>query len=275
MFNEPFKTNYHSHSKRCGHAEGEDEEFVLSAIKNGYEIYGFSDHVMLPKREQKGMRGSYEKDAEDYFASIRSLARKYQNEIEIFLAFEAEWYYGHYSRYYDDLLRSGTVDYLIIGQHCFIDEETDKIVFYGQLKDQKEATIKYKNDLIAGIESGNFVYVAHPDLFMQWYPSWDLFTKGIALEIIKAAKKQGTLLELNMGPARWGERKGLGDDFKVAYPNEEFWHLVSEEKADCIVGIDNHRPYELSNTPYDWMRSFIERHDLKPIERLSLPFKKK
>ncbi len=273
MLNEPFKVNYHSHTKRCGHAEGEDEEFVLSAIKNGYKIYGFSDHVMLPGREQNGMRGSYEKDASDYFRSVRFLQEKYKNKIDIKLAFEAEWYYDAYAQYYDDLLRKGTVDYLIIGQHCYLDEDKNKIVFYGQLKDKKEATIKYMHDLIAGIKSGNFIYVAHPDLFMQWYGIWDDFAKDVALEIIKVAKEENMILELNMGPSRWGKRKGE-EDFEVFYPNEQFWYLVKEEGVSCIIGVDNHRPWELETSPYDWMRRFVKRHDLKPIENLNLPFKK-
>ena len=38
------KTNYHMHTRRCMHASGRDEEYVLSAIQNGYEEIGFSDH---------------------------------------------------------------------------------------------------------------------------------------------------------------------------------------------------------------------------------------
>ena len=30
------RTNYHTHTTRCLHATGSDEEFVLSAIKGGY-----------------------------------------------------------------------------------------------------------------------------------------------------------------------------------------------------------------------------------------------
>ena len=39
------KTNYHTHTKRCMHACGKDEEYVLAAIANGYEELGFSDHT--------------------------------------------------------------------------------------------------------------------------------------------------------------------------------------------------------------------------------------
>ena len=39
------KTNYHTHTTRCMHATGDDEDYVLSAIKGGYRILGFSDHT--------------------------------------------------------------------------------------------------------------------------------------------------------------------------------------------------------------------------------------
>lgn len=39
------RTNYHTHTTRCLHATGSDEEFVLSAIKGGYQELGFSDHT--------------------------------------------------------------------------------------------------------------------------------------------------------------------------------------------------------------------------------------
>ncbi len=40
------KTNYHTHTTRCMHAIGNDEDYVLSAIKGGYQILGFQ--TILP-----------------------------------------------------------------------------------------------------------------------------------------------------------------------------------------------------------------------------------
>ena len=37
--------NYHTHTKRCRHGHGEDEEFVQSALERGLQILGFSDHT--------------------------------------------------------------------------------------------------------------------------------------------------------------------------------------------------------------------------------------
>ncbi len=40
------KSNYHIHTKLCKHAYGEDEEYVISAIKGGYSRLGFADHTL-------------------------------------------------------------------------------------------------------------------------------------------------------------------------------------------------------------------------------------
>ena len=37
--------NYHSHTTRCNHAKGTEEEFVRCALERGLKIFGFSDHT--------------------------------------------------------------------------------------------------------------------------------------------------------------------------------------------------------------------------------------
>ena len=36
--------NYHTHTYRCHHASGSEEEYIKAAIKSGYTVLGFSDH---------------------------------------------------------------------------------------------------------------------------------------------------------------------------------------------------------------------------------------
>ena len=38
------KINFHTHTKRCKHAKGEDKDYIDAAIKNNLDILGFSDH---------------------------------------------------------------------------------------------------------------------------------------------------------------------------------------------------------------------------------------
>ncbi len=82
------------HTTRCHHATGSDEEFVLSAIKGGYQELGFSDHTpwkyhtdyisdirMLPE------------ELPGYVESIRSLQEKYKkNQISIKIGLECEYF---------------------------------------------------------------------------------------------------------------------------------------------------------------------------------------
>ena len=49
--------NYHTHTFRCGHAYGTDEEFVLEAINQGFRFIGFADHgIYLSIKEEDGGR---------------------------------------------------------------------------------------------------------------------------------------------------------------------------------------------------------------------------
>ena len=102
---------FHSHTSRCGHATGTDEEYVLEAIKAGIKNMGFSDHVFIPNRPQRGIRGNYE-ELDDYISSVRALASKYKDKINIFVGFEAEDYNEISNDYYRDLLKN-KIDYLI------------------------------------------------------------------------------------------------------------------------------------------------------------------
>ncbi|EFE47764.1 HisJ family histidinol phosphate phosphatase [Erysipelotrichaceae bacterium 5_2_54FAA] len=105
--------NYHSHTKRCEHAIGEDEEYVKAAIANGFQVMGFSDHAPYAGVHTPGER--MDKEAlEGYIASVKALQKKYEKEIEIRIGLEFE--------YFEDQLLElleyrDRFDYMIIGQH--------------------------------------------------------------------------------------------------------------------------------------------------------------
>jgi histidinol-phosphatase (PHP family) len=250
---------FHSHTKRCGHAYGEDEEYVKSAIKGGFTKMGFSDHVMLPNFVQKGMRGDYSL-VPGYVTSVRALEKKYAKDITIRLGFECEWYWKQYENYYKNLLSSRTVDYLILGQHNIALNGTG--VFYGDIADSNKALNMYGNDLIDGMESGLFLYVCHPDLFMIWYEEWNDKAIAMSKRIIAKAKELQMPLEVNMGPSRWRNNGEENGELRVPYPNPEFWKLASEAGVDVVIGVDAHSPSDYLDSDFAWVLSFIKRHNL-------------
>ena len=68
------KNNYHTHTTRCYHASGEDEEYVKAAIKAGIKELGFSDHT--PWHYDSSFKATMrmpESQLDDYLESIRYL----------------------------------------------------------------------------------------------------------------------------------------------------------------------------------------------------------
>lgn len=87
------KTNYHTHTTRCMHATGDDEDYVLSAIKGGYRILGFSDHTPWKYRTDyvADMRMLPE-ELPGYVESLKTLREKYHDRIDIRIGLECEYF---------------------------------------------------------------------------------------------------------------------------------------------------------------------------------------
>ena len=146
------KYNFHSHTYRCGHAFGEDEEYLVNAIKEGFKYYGISDHVMFPFLDQPGIRGNYENDFESYLESVKSLKNKYKNDIDLHLGMEVEYSPFLYD-YYRDLLKN-ELEYLIMGQHFHMGQD----MYFQSYDCFENAAEKYVEDILKGMESGLILY---------------------------------------------------------------------------------------------------------------------
>ena len=115
-------TNYHTHTKRCHHAVGEDEDYVRSAVKTGYDVLGFSDHA--PYYYENGYLSYYKMhpdEAEEYAKSIFALREKYRDKIQIHMGFEAEYYPEIFPEALKLWKRVGA-EYVILGQHFIANE---------------------------------------------------------------------------------------------------------------------------------------------------------
>ena len=107
--------NLHTHTYRCNHASGKDEEYVIKAIQNGYSTIGFSDHApyIFPSGHISSFR-MLPNEAEGYAKSINSLKEKYKGKIDIKLGFELEYYPALFEKEIE-FLKTFNYDYLILG----------------------------------------------------------------------------------------------------------------------------------------------------------------
>lgn len=75
------KTNYHTHTKRCKHAIGEDREYIECAIKNGFKVLGFSDHCPFIYNGYTSFMRMNPEDVEGYFYSLTNLKAEYKGSL--------------------------------------------------------------------------------------------------------------------------------------------------------------------------------------------------
>jgi histidinol-phosphatase (PHP family) len=253
------KFNLHNHTTRCHHAQGSDEEFVLAAIRNGYDMIGFSDHAphIFPKDYHSGFRMELEK-AQDYVDSVRSLQKKYQDKIQIKLGFELEYY----PKLFDEeieYLKGFDYDYLLLAQH-FTDNEYEAKAKYSGSKTFSIVTLdKYINQLIEGAETGLFTYVCHPDLIN--------FTGKRSVYLSKMRDMIIRLKELNI-PL---EFNFLGYSDNRQYPADDFWQIVNEVGNSVVIGLDAHSPDVYDNIEkLDEMKAKIKTLGLECIDTIEL-----
>ena len=156
------RTNYHTHTKRCHHASGEDREYVEAAIEAGYQILGFADHCpwVYPDGFVPTIR-MLASEVDGYFASLESLRKEYKNDIQLLIGFEAE-YIRSLMEAQDAFLKDYPVDYMILGQH-YVGEESFH-TYAGNETNRRDMLCGYVDLCIEGMKSGRYRYLAHPDL---------------------------------------------------------------------------------------------------------------
>lgn len=288
------KSNYHTHTYRCGHAVGNEEDMVLAAIDHDIKVLGFSCHIPLPHYRRFLLKSLHHaiKDKKTFLSFVRSfltgglsmrmpyskaavhqqevkeVKEKYADKITVYQGYEAE-YFKEYLSYYKELLESQSVDYLILGHH--FNRYALHNHYYGKVNITNKEIIQYKNDVIEALESNLFSYLAHPDLFMIGKKHWDDFTEKIAREICGKAKELDIPLEINAGGIRRGLKR-VDDDLVYPYTNYHFFKVAGEIGNKIILGIDAHSPEDFNEKDYQTMLAFAKKLNLNVID--SFEFKK-
>ncbi|MBE6729652.1 MAG: histidinol-phosphatase HisJ family protein [Ruminococcaceae bacterium] len=256
--------NYHTHTYRCHHATGKDEEYVKRAIEGGIKYMGFSDHI--PFICADGFESGYRvtvNEAQEYVESISALREKYKDKIDIKIGFETEYYPEDFEKMVDFVKKIGA-EYLILGQHYLGNEH------YGGnhsiIPTDKEEDIKrYVSLVISAMESGYITYIAHPDMF-NFTGDIELYRKEMR-KICIASREHNVPLEINF----------LGIYDGRNYPNENFWKLAGEEQCPVTFGFDAHNPeraydekslQKAEEIVKKYNLNFIGKPEIKPIQEI-------
>ncbi len=245
------KTNYHTHTFRCKHASGNDEQYIKSAITGGFSVLGFSDHTPWP------FTGGYsspirmkETELNGYVESLRFLRARYRDQIDIKTGLECE-YFPDYILWLKELRERFELDYLIFGNHFPYNEKG--CLYFANAVTPSDLRL-YLDSSVKGMESGLFECMAHPDLFMCSYYYFDKHCESVARELCRAAHHLNILLECN---------------YLLSSFCREFWEIAAEENCRVIVGTDAHNPEILERADkYNQAVNNLKKTGIIPVDVL-------
>ena len=246
------KNNYHTHTTRCYHASGKDEEYVKAAIKAGIKELGFSDHT--PWHYDSSFKATMrmpENQLDGYIESILSLKEKYKDQISILVGLECE-YFEKYIPWLKQMLEDKKIDYIILGNHYY---KTDELHDYFGTPVDEFHLKAYVDQCIQAIDSGLYSYIAHPDLVY-----YDQDSKLYQEEMSRAyAIEKDMPLDFNL----------LGFMTHRHYPNKAFWKIANHYKNKAIIGFDAHSPDALlKDDIYQQAFNYLSSLDVELIDTI-------
>lgn len=251
-------SNFHTHTTLCRHAEGSPREYVENAIKAGLKVLGFADHVpYIFKGDYYSNYRMFLGDTEEYVKTVLDLKREYAKEINIYLGFEMENYPCHFEETLK-FIKGFSPDYLILAQHC-TKNEYDGVYSVGT-NQTRESVKDYVDQVVAGLKTGLFSYLAHPDLIFV-IDDEDYYLNQMK-RICVTAKELNVPLEFNF----------LGFATKRHYPSKRFFNLAKECGNTLIYGVDAHSPKALAicQQTADKADDFLAEFNLKRTENIKL-----
>ncbi len=252
--------NYHTHTPRCGHADGREEEYVRCALDAGVQILGFSDHTPYPF--PRGHRSTFRMSTaalSDYTDAVNALRQPYAGKLQLHLGVEAE-YYPQFFPELVTMLQDHGVEYMLLGQH-FLYNEVEGCGSIGPTADPA-LLAQYCRQTMDAMQTGLFTYFAHPDL-MDFVGDDQVYRTHIR-RLCREAKACGVPLEINLLGIRQGRH----------YPNIRFWEVAAEENCPVILGCDAHDPRHLlhkasEQAAEDMIRTLgLQKLDVIPLRPL-------
>lgn len=244
--------NYHTHSHFCDGKEA-PEAYVKKAISLGFKALGFSGHapVLFDNKYSIAPDGF-----NDYCDEINRLKEKYKNQIDLFLALEAD-YIPKRTHDFSYFRKQCNLDY-IIGSIHMISHPSNGLVWYidggkQEVWDKGLETV-FGNDIKAGVKSfyhqtNVMIENQKPDILGHFdkikmhnknrlFLQTDAWYQNLINESLQLVKEKNVVLEINTR----GLYKGRSDEL---FPSLTIIQKAQEMGIPLMLNTDAHHPDEL------------------------------
>ena len=247
--------DYHIHTRLCGHAYGEPEDYVRVAIAKGLREIGFADHMPLLR-----MRDERLTMAPDDLPVYVDLVRDVQDsvdEIKIRLGIEMDYIPGQMAEIWEAASRY-EFDYVYGAVH-YIDgwgfSDSRHLSTY-EGRDPDGTYARYFELFCEAVREGGFDIMAHPDLVKKHGIETSLAIDDLYREAADELALAHVAIEINTS----GLRKRAVD----LYPSLPFLRACAERRVPVTLGSDAHAPDHVG-MDFDLARGLLERAGISEI----------
>ncbi|KIJ05938.1 histidinol-phosphatase [Paxillus involutus ATCC 200175] len=282
--------NHHSHSGQfCKHASGTLEDVVLEAIKQGFEVYGLTEHVpryrvedLYP--EEAGLSpDALIQQFTNFLNEAHRLKSAYASQITLLVGLETEFITETDLEKLSALLseHSSRVEYIVGSIHHVnaIPIDFDHASFERALHSFTDAVAEINTQ--GGCHMDKFLaayfdaqyrllerfrpeIIGHLDLcrlynpelrFSEFPNAWEILKRNI-----KFAINYGALFEVNAAALRKG--------WLTPYPGEDVIAVILELGGRLALSDDSHGPYRVGEH-YPETRNYLQQLGVKELWYLS------
>jgi histidinol-phosphatase (PHP family) len=250
--------NLHTHSYYCGHGFGEVEEYAQAALEQNLQVLGMSEHCPVP--DDRWSRTRMPNDLfPNYNQDCLAVQEKYAGKLVVLRSFECDYFKQYHSYFKDYILGELGCDYLLFGVHDLsLDKNEEYSMFWNKLT--KKDLFTYTDQYLMAMQSGLFLFGAHPDVFAYKYLHWDSEALACSKAILECAVSCNVALEINANGMRKNKIE-TGKGSRFAYPLSEFWQLAATYPVNIICNSDAHKP-EYVNDKYEACKEFADSHEI-------------
>ncbi|THU98477.1 histidinol phosphate phosphatase H [Dendrothele bispora CBS 962.96] len=274
--------SHHSHSGQfCRHAVGTLEDVVLEAIRQGFEVYGLTEHVPRYRKEdlypeEDGMEPEMlTNQFTSFLEEANRLRLAYESQISLLVGLETDFITDIDLDKLEELLGRHycRIDYVVGSVHHVAGTPIDfdlntyqKVLDHPDVKGvtvdetmqnflchyfdaQYEILKRFKPEIVGHID---LCRLYTPTISIRDYSkAWTLLTRNVDFAI-----EYGALFEANAAAFRKG--------WTTAYPSEDVMKFILERGGRLALSDDSHGPHAVGLN-YHRMEEYLRKMGLNQI----------
>ncbi len=255
--------DYHIHTKLCGHATGEMEQYIETAKKIGLSEMGFADHYPLkyqPKYSVPIEKLNMKQEEIIYYLSKIEYLKKRESSIKIKKGFEVDYYEKDNSFFKNNNGLYDELDYVITSVHFFDEISMDQKEFDAARKKIGIENVwrKYFEEMKKAIQNyrNYFDIIGHFDLPKKFGDTIPESLLPLVDEILNLIKVNELVVEINTS--------GWDKPVKELYPSIDILTKANNFGIEFTAGSDAHSPEDVGRK-FDKLKNILQQLNIKKL----------